>query len=61
MNRHRAHWSIMGNEPSESTAKSEDMARFKGLLKIMFGKYDSTEVVNAVREVYEEHSKEGTP
>ena len=54
MNRHRAYWSTMGNEPSESTAKSEDMARFTELLKVMFGKYDSTEVVNAVREVYEE-------
>jgi hypothetical protein len=54
MNKHQAYWSVMGNEPSEKSVKTEDLQKLEKQLKVLFNKYDKTEILSLVRKVYEE-------
>lgn len=54
MNRHRSNWSVMGIEPNNClSVKQEDFKKFEHQLKILIGKYGKSEVLTAVRLVYE--------
>ena len=54
MNRHKSNWSVMGVEPNSCpSVKQEDFKKLENQLKILIGKYGKTEVLTAVRLVYE--------
>jgi len=56
MNKHKSNWSAMGLEPSPSV-KQEDFQKLEHQLNILIGKYGGTEVLTAVRLLWE---KEGS-
>ena len=54
MNKHKSNWSAMGIEPRESpSVKQEDFEKLEHQLKILIGKYGGTEVLTAVRLLWE--------
>jgi len=43
MNRHKSNWSVMGIEPSK-TVRQMDFENFEQSVKIMMGKYGTTDM-----------------
>lgn len=56
MNKYKSNWSVMGLEPSPSV-KQEDFQKLEHQLKILIGKYGGTEVLTAVRLLWEREGK----
>ena len=53
MNRHKAYWSVMGNEVStEKSERTKDFEKLEKQLTIMLNMYDKTDVLTCVRNVY---------
>ena len=57
MNKHRNYYSVMGIEPSEKSVSQEKFEAFENQLRIMFGMFDSTEVISSVKKIYDEVKK----
>ena len=54
MNKHKAYWSVMGNEVSQKkSVKQLDLEKLETLLNTMFNKYNKDEILTLVRKVYE--------